>query len=71
MPITLGDLKSVVDVIDVCSKRGAFEGQELKFIGELRTKYADEISLIEKNLEATDDPQYEDKVEESEEAPVE
>ena len=27
--ITLGDMATMVQIIDLCSKRGAFEGQEL------------------------------------------
>tara|TARA_Y100000310_G_C20704089_1_gene833137 strand:+ start:24857 stop:25102 length:246 start_codon:yes stop_codon:yes gene_type:complete len=33
--LTLNDLKSVCNIIQACSKRGAFEAQELKVVGEL------------------------------------
>ena len=32
----IGDLASVVQVIDVCSQRGAFQGSELEAVGALR-----------------------------------
>lgn len=38
--LTLGDLKDMVQVIDVCSRRGAFEGSELAAIGALRNRIA-------------------------------
>lgn len=38
--LSLNDLAAVVRLIDVCSKRGAFEGPELTSVGELRGKFA-------------------------------
>jgi len=37
-PIQLGlnDLAAVIQIIDVCSKRGAFEGPELASVGQVR-----------------------------------
>jgi len=32
----IGDLASVVQIIDVCSQRGAFQGSELEAVGALR-----------------------------------
>lgn len=37
----LNDLGAVVQLIDVCSKRGAFEGAELATVGGLRTRFVD------------------------------
>jgi len=37
----LNDLAAVVQMIDVCSKRGAFEGPELSAIGTLRTRFVE------------------------------
>ncbi len=37
----LNDLAAVVQLIDVCSKRGAFEGAELAAIGTLRTRFVE------------------------------
>lgn len=38
--LTLNDLAVVLQIIDVCSKRGAFEGNELKDVGTLRNRIA-------------------------------
>lgn len=32
----IGDLAAVVQVIDICSQRGAFQGSELEAVGALR-----------------------------------
>jgi len=32
----IGDLASVVQIIDVCSQRGAFQGSEFEAVGALR-----------------------------------
>jgi len=37
----LNDLAATVQLIDVCSKRGAFEGPELSTIGGLRQRITD------------------------------
>lgn len=36
----LGDLVAAVKIIDVCSKRGAFEGSELAEVGAVRGRLA-------------------------------
>lgn len=36
--ITLQDLTIVVSIIDVCSERGAFKGNELAIVGQVREK---------------------------------
>jgi len=38
--ISLNDLQTVVNIIDVCTKRGAFEGNEIALIGATREKLA-------------------------------
>jgi hypothetical protein len=38
--ITLQDLTVVVSIIDVCSERGAFKGNELMVVGQIREKIA-------------------------------
>ena len=38
--VTLVDLHNVLQIIDTCSKRGAFEGSELTSVGQLRNKIA-------------------------------
>jgi hypothetical protein len=44
--VTLNDFLLMVKVIDICSKRGAFEGAELKDVGTLRDRLA---AFIEAN----------------------
>jgi hypothetical protein len=39
--LSLNDLAATVQLIDVCSKRGAFEGPELSTIGALRQRITD------------------------------
>lgn len=36
--ISLNDLALMVNIIDTCTKRGAFEGNELATIGAIRNK---------------------------------
>ena len=36
--IDANDLQAVVQIIDICSRRGAFEGAELQGVGALRAK---------------------------------
>ena len=41
--VTVQDLASVVSVIDVCSARGAFKGEELSGVGRLRETFLAEV----------------------------
>ena len=34
--LSISDLASMVQVIDLCSQRGAFQGSELEAVGQLR-----------------------------------
>ena len=36
--LSLQDLATVVQIIDICSKRGGFEGPELEAVGGLRSR---------------------------------
>jgi hypothetical protein len=38
--ISLNDFAMVISIIDACSERGAFRGNELTVIGQLREKFA-------------------------------
>ena len=38
--ISLNDLAAAVQIIDVCSKRGAFQGDELESVGGVRGRIA-------------------------------
>ena len=50
--IDINDLVAVVQLIDVCSTRGAFRGEELATVGAMRTKFAE---IIKANTPATPD----------------
>ena len=54
--IDINDLVAVVQLIDVCSTRGAFRGEELAMIGGLRTKLAE---IVKANQPAPDAPKPE------------
>ena len=51
--IDINDLVAVVQLIDVCSTRGAFRGEELSMIGGLRTKLAE---IVKANQPAPEAP---------------
>jgi|TARA_B110000908_G_C10061106_1_gene360642 hypothetical protein len=36
--LSLQDIQAMVQIIDICSKRGGFEGQELEAVGSLRNR---------------------------------
>jgi hypothetical protein len=54
--IDINDIASVVQLIDVCSTRGAFRGEELAMIGALRTKLAE---VVKANTPAPEAPKSE------------
>ena len=54
--IEINDIASVVQLIDVCSTRGAFRGEELAMIGGLRTKLAE---IVKANQPAPEAPKAE------------
>ena len=39
--IDINDIALIVQLIDVCSTRGAFRGEELATVGAMRTKFAE------------------------------
>jgi hypothetical protein len=44
--LTLGDISTMVQIIDLCSKRGGFEGPELEAVGGLRSRV---VKFLEAN----------------------
>jgi hypothetical protein len=54
--IDINDLVAVVQLIDVCSARGAFRGDELATIGGLRTKLTE---IVKANQPAPEAPKAE------------
>jgi len=62
--LSLNDIAAVVQIIDVVTKRGAFEGTELEAVGVLRNRFA-------KFVESKQPPQEGKGVEKAEAEPVE
>jgi hypothetical protein len=54
--IDINDIAAVVQLIDVCSTRGAFRGEELASIGGLRTKLAE---IVKANQPTPETPKTE------------
>ena len=50
--VTVQDLASVVSIIDVCSARGAFKGEELSGVGRLRETFLAEVKEQSGDAEA-------------------
>lgn len=50
--ITLNDMIMMVNIIDACSERGAFKGNELVSVGTLREKLA---SFVRENQPKTEE----------------
>lgn len=47
--LSIGDLNAVVQLIDICARRGAFDGKELQSVGSLRARFA---AFIQSNTPA-------------------
>ena len=55
--LSIADLASMVQVIDLCSQRGAFQGSELEAVGQLRGRiqsFVQANSPSEEDTAATD-----------------
>ena len=50
--VTVQDLAGVVSIIDVCSARGAFKGEELSGVGRLRETFLAEVKEQQGDVEA-------------------
>ena len=42
--LTVNDLATVVNIIDACVERGAFKGNEMLSVGQLREKFANVVN---------------------------
>ena len=49
--LSLQDIATMVQVIDLCSKRGGFEGPELEAVGGLRTRVVTFLNEASKGQE--------------------
>ena len=67
--ITLNDFSAIVRIIDVASRRGAFEGKELSSVGNVRDKVATFLSFYAPKQDgaAAAEPAAEPAVENTEE----
>ena len=54
--ITAGDLATMVNIIDAGSQRGAWRGEELSAIGNLRTKLAEVVKAMSPDVEEQGEP---------------
>ncbi len=62
--LSLQDIATMVQIIDVCSKRGGFEGPELEAVGGLRNRVVEFLNSVapkdgdapEGDLPAEEDP---------------
>jgi hypothetical protein len=57
--ITLQDLITMVSIIDACSTRGAFKGEEMQLVGQVRDKLA---AIVKANTPAVVDEQKQEEV---------
>jgi hypothetical protein len=60
--LTLNDFALVINIIDACTERGAFKGNELAVIGQLREKF---VAFVKANT--PEQEQTEANTEETEE----
>ena len=60
--INLSDIKLCLNIIDICSQRGAFKGDELSSIGQIRDKLD---VIIKQNNPLEDDTIDSKNIEES------
>lgn len=51
MEVTNNDIADVVQIIDACSARGAFRGEELAAVGTLRNKLANYLQALKEAAE--------------------
>lgn len=51
MEVTNNDIADMIKIIDVCSARGAFRGEELAGVGTLRNKMAAYLQSLQEPVE--------------------
>jgi len=56
------DLAAAVQIIDICSKRGAFEGAELEQVGAVRSRF---VAFLQANAEQEEQAETEEVTEEA------
>lgn len=65
--LSLQDIATMVQIIDICSKRGGFEGPELEAVGGLRNRVVSFLNAASKNGETPEGqvPEVEEPADES------
>lgn len=65
--LSLQDIATMVQIIDICSKRGGFEGPELEAVGGLRNRVVTFLNAASKNGETPEGqvPEVEEPADES------
>ena len=65
--LSLQDIATMVQIIDICSKRGGFEGPELEAVGGLRNRVVSFLNAASKNGETPEGqvPEAEEPADES------
>jgi len=56
MNLTIADLKSVMQIIDVVVQRGAIRAAEMKVVGEIYDKMREFVETVENQPEQQPDP---------------
>jgi hypothetical protein len=60
--IDLNDFTTVVSIIDTCTERGAFKGNELLVVGQIRERFANFVNAnAQKAPETVEDEQIDDE----------
>ena len=57
--LTLNDFTAVVNMIDVCTERGAFKGNELLVVGQLRERFAAFVKSKQEEQQTQAEPEEE------------
>jgi hypothetical protein len=61
--LTLQDFAAVLNIIDVCSSRGAFKGEELFVVGQVRERFSNFVNANAPQDDNTADETQEDETE--------
>ena len=54
LTLAVNDLALAVNIIDVASKRGAFEGKDLSTVGQVRDNIKAYVDKVEESLEGSE-----------------
>lgn len=57
--LNISDLQMVVELIDLCSQRGAFRGEELAAVGTLYSRLREFLNTVQPDAEEKTEPETE------------